>query len=481
MIAVDKCIVCDSDKQEFFGTMKNDQYYKRISGRTDYGVNYVICTECGFVYQNPVLDEHEMEELYSEKYRPNLEDKHDWLLKQSDYFRDHLYPWITEHIHLNGEKSVLDIGCGAGTILVPFKKNGWETHGIEPTKNISEYGRRNFGLDIRTGFYDSFSYPKKKFKLIIFSHVLEHVLHQEKILNDIKENMDEGSYLFIGTPNVILPMMPGGILHGDHIWLFSSRTLKLYLEKLGFKIIAMDNWYPRGLRVIVKKSPTTDGHTSFKTKTHPNNADYPLNTQQTDDYRAIKRLYKSIKRKEFDQFSKTVIVRNSLLIDTLCEHMENNDIRLIKNKGKYINAIITSDDSNGKFLYRCKDPISAAIDSVGKIDFKEHKIIILFGYGLGYLPQVLAKTLKEDQRLIVYEDNIPLLKSAFLHLNLLGFLNDKRVIIAINREKLIRHLKNFIKETQAKKILIMKNSLIEAGYLNRFEEIIDSLQKGDVK
>ncbi|HAK87971.1 MAG: hypothetical protein A2X55_11470 [Nitrospirae bacterium GWB2_47_37] len=460
MIAVDKCIVCDSDKQVSFGTMKNDPYYKRISGRTNYDVSYVACKDCGLVYQNPVLGEHEMEELYSEKYRSDLEDKHDRFLKQANYFREHLYPWITEHIHLNGEKSVLDIGCGAGTILMPFKDNGWETYGIEPTKNISEYGRQNFGSNIKTGFYDRYSYPDKKFKLIIFSHVLEHVLYPEKILHDIKENMDEESYLFIGTPNVTLPMMPGGILHGDHIWLFSDRTLKLYLEKLGFDIVVMDNWVPRGLRVIVKMSS--------------NNADRQLNTQQADDYRAVKRLYKNIKLKEFEQFSKTVIVRNSVLVNKLCGNIDMNGIRLVKSREGIVNAVMATNDKK-ILLYKCKNPRNAASDIIKAIDLDGYKVIILFGYGLGYLPKVLLKTLREDQRLIVYEDNIPLLKSAFLYLNLLGFLNDKRVIIAINREKLISHLKEFIKETMTKDFLIMTNSLIDHDYLNRFKKIMDSL------
>ncbi|MBI5211973.1 MAG: class I SAM-dependent methyltransferase [Nitrospirae bacterium] len=464
MIAVDKCIVCDSDKQLPFATLKEDKYYKRISMRTDYDVQYVICNDCGLVYQNPVLDESEMSELYSEKYRPKLDVN--FFEKQATFFGEKLYSWITKRISLNGDKSVLDIGCGAGTMLIPFKENGWNACGIEPTKNISEFGREHFGVNITTGYYDKNAYPGKKFKLIVSSHVLEHVLYPEKVLHDIKNNMNEESYLFIGTPNITLPMVPY-ILGGDHVRLFSNRTLSIYLRKLGFDIVSMDNWVPRGIRAIVRKQ-----NQSLK-----DNA-----PKAFDDYKAIKGLYKTVsllKNKEgiegFTQFSDRVIIRNNLLINKLCKYMENSGIRLVKNNGKPVNAIITSDDSNRKLLYRCKDPMSVAIDLVDKVDLRDHKIIIMFGYGLGYFPKILLNALGDGQRLIVYEDNIPLLKSAFLHLNLLGFLNDKRVIIAINREMLIKHLKDSIKETNTKDFFIMTNSMIDTDYLNRFKEIMDSL------
>ena len=44
---------------------------------------------------------------------------------------------------------VLDIGCGFGEKLLPFKENGCEVIGIEPSQHRAKHCREHLGIDCR--------------------------------------------------------------------------------------------------------------------------------------------------------------------------------------------------------------------------------------------------------------------------------------------------------------------------------------------
>ncbi|MBI5370007.1 class I SAM-dependent methyltransferase [Candidatus Uhrbacteria bacterium] len=59
------CLICQNPTSETLLINKQDPFGKNV-GTTE--TRYVICTECGFVYQNPTLVAHEIEALYSHDY-----------------------------------------------------------------------------------------------------------------------------------------------------------------------------------------------------------------------------------------------------------------------------------------------------------------------------------------------------------------------------------------------------------------------------
>lgn len=81
-------------------------------------------------------------------------------------------------------KSVLDIGCGLGSYLKPFKARGAEVAGIEPSINKPIDGVQIFGLD-PTDPSDQTALPRPKWDLVICQEVAEHVpLERHKNLFD---------------------------------------------------------------------------------------------------------------------------------------------------------------------------------------------------------------------------------------------------------------------------------------------------------
>ena len=74
---------------------------------------------------------------------------------------------------------VLDVGCSSGGMLQIFKEAGYDVTGMDYDKDRVAYGVKK-GLNLFEG--DAFD-VEGKFDLIIYSHVLEHILDLKGELN----------------------------------------------------------------------------------------------------------------------------------------------------------------------------------------------------------------------------------------------------------------------------------------------------------
>ncbi|MCL5276202.1 MAG: class I SAM-dependent methyltransferase [Deltaproteobacteria bacterium] len=53
----------------------------------------------------------------------------------------------------------MDIGCGTGNYLRILRELGWDVYGIEPSERAAEIGRKQFGLNIKTGTLMDHKFP----------------------------------------------------------------------------------------------------------------------------------------------------------------------------------------------------------------------------------------------------------------------------------------------------------------------------------
>ena len=124
------CICCGSHEYIGLLTNKKDEYKKRIKNLTplEKETRFVVCKNCGFVYQNPRLEINRLVEFYKEMCRTVSPEKH----RPPDI--DRQVQWILDNINIPSDKrEVLDVGCATGSLLNLFKKVGWNTFGVEPT------------------------------------------------------------------------------------------------------------------------------------------------------------------------------------------------------------------------------------------------------------------------------------------------------------------------------------------------------------
>lgn len=104
----------------------------------------------------------------------------------------------------NSKSNILDVGCGRGWLSNILSAYG-NVIGIEPVKDVVEYGRQLFpGLDLRIGTTQKMidECYGSCFDIIVCSEVIEHIADDEKaaFLNGLKRLLKEKGFLILTTP-----------------------------------------------------------------------------------------------------------------------------------------------------------------------------------------------------------------------------------------------------------------------------------------
>lgn len=152
---------------------------------------------------------------------------------------DKIVKWVESN------KKVLDIGCASGYLASFLKEKGCLVDGIdnniEYIKEAEKYCNA-FILDI------SKEKIKDKYDVIILGDILEHLEYPEKILSNLKENLNKDGYIIISIPNIVniyprLKIFFGYFDYEDkgpfdrtHLKFFTQKSLKELIKNTGYKI-----------------------------------------------------------------------------------------------------------------------------------------------------------------------------------------------------------------------------------------------------
>lgn len=145
--------------------------------------------------------------------------------------------------HGNG-RVIIDVGCNDGRFLSLFRKYGWNTIGLEPSSQVSEYVRRDTpNLTLISGFVpDAIAdFPNGEISLVTMSHVLEHLPDPLETLRRL--HAAKVDYLFLEVPNAAAGLYPRITREYGHLAYYTEYALlnlcakALYrpLESFAFK------------------------------------------------------------------------------------------------------------------------------------------------------------------------------------------------------------------------------------------------------
>ncbi|MDB4016222.1 class I SAM-dependent methyltransferase [Flavobacteriaceae bacterium] len=219
---------------------------KTIISKFDrYGLPYVsnLCKTCGLIYTSPRFNQKSYIKFYDSQYRkmytsfPLQQTKEDFFKSQVTRGKK-VFDFILKNNPDKNIGSVLDVGCGMGGLLVPFKENNFDVYGVDYGSEYVEFGKsKNLNLSIG-GIKDI----SKKFDVIIYSHVFEHILDLGSELYEIKKRLNKKGVLYIEVPGVLN-------LHNDyrndlnryfqnaHTYNYSLISLNNVLVSNGFELI----------------------------------------------------------------------------------------------------------------------------------------------------------------------------------------------------------------------------------------------------
>jgi len=153
-----------------------------LNGRCD-RLPVVACDRCGFLYQNPRFNAGFYQAYYERYYRRALfgqtQPERDFV---EDQIRrgEYLYRSLADYLRPTGR--MLDVGCSAGGMLVPFAKRGWTVTGNDPDAAYTAFGRQRLHLRIDTVAAEEMRLPEAHFDLIVIIGSLEHVYDVSRVL-----------------------------------------------------------------------------------------------------------------------------------------------------------------------------------------------------------------------------------------------------------------------------------------------------------
>lgn len=142
--------------------------------------------------------------------------------------------------------NVLEIGCGAGGILDYFRQKGHRVKGIDLGEEYLKYGKEVHKLNLDKGTLDELITNQKP-DIIIYSHVLEHVLNLNEEIKLIKRIMHQDTIVYIEVPGIkeIHKNYESNILkyfQNAHTCHFSLETLTNLMNMNGFELILGDQF-----------------------------------------------------------------------------------------------------------------------------------------------------------------------------------------------------------------------------------------------
>lgn len=158
---------------------------------------------------------------------------------------------------------LLDVGTGSGLLLVAARQRGWSVAGVEISADAAAHAREKYGLAVTAG--DVFAVPDaENYDVVVFNHVVEHLLDPIGNLSYGVERLRAGGVLVVGVPNFGSWMARVRKAHWaslhphEHYWQFTRDTFLQAIRPLGLRLVHFETsnyklaWSPNPRDVVYK-------------------------------------------------------------------------------------------------------------------------------------------------------------------------------------------------------------------------------------
>lgn len=197
-IAEPRCPLCFSQASEIFfypPTTFNQKIF-----------NYYECKQCNCAYIHPFPGKSDLDLIYGEEDHAYLKKTgenemhiHNFEIPLYNHQRYQI-DFFSKYNYSLTAKNLLDIGCGSGFYMSYARQSGLEVTGIEYNEEFTALLRKKTGLSVFS--FDEFEKNNngKKFDLIHFGHILEHLSAPHEMLEWVKKYTHENSIIIIDGP-----------------------------------------------------------------------------------------------------------------------------------------------------------------------------------------------------------------------------------------------------------------------------------------
>lgn len=259
-----------------------------LKNKTDFEINYPLainyCSECTHIQLTHAVDPDKLFKnyLYVSGTTKTLKDYFDWFVDFTKKYTD--------------GKNVLDIACNDGTQLDSYKKNNYNTCGIDPAENLYDVSSKNHNIVCDYLSYESISKFDILFDIIIAQNVFAHNTYPKEFLNICKSSLSKGGHIFIQTSQAdMVKNNQFDTIYHEHISFFSVKSFCTLAKNVGLNVIDIQRSSVHGTSFIfVLSNDGIDQSEKFISQ------EYELNLEIMEEY---SRKCKKIASDTFDRIT----------------------------------------------------------------------------------------------------------------------------------------------------------------------------------
>lgn len=141
---------------------------------------------------------------------------------------------------------ILDIGSGSGHFLYVAARNNWQSLGVEFCEDNFKYAKEVLGLDVINADAEKLELEDSSFDVVTMWDVIEHMKDPTAVLKKAHSLLNSNGLLCLETPNAssayhrVLGRKWASFEEYSHLYFFKLDSLKMLLEKTGFKIVNIE-------------------------------------------------------------------------------------------------------------------------------------------------------------------------------------------------------------------------------------------------
>src|SRR3989344_3917026 len=220
------CYICNEQR------LKRKILIHEISRYTGEAYPLYRCTNCGFIRPVPLpYRESSKLAIYDNPENKRIDEKD----KEYIYYFRHFSPYIELVKKYKIRGKMLDVGCGAGHLMILLARYGMKAEGQEISPELVTALKKRFivhGHEIN-------KMKKRNYDLITFNQVLEHIEDPRKFLKSVNLLLKNEGYIIFAVP-YLYGLIPNvlrsywyGLGYGQHLNFFSKDSISRLFNDTG--------------------------------------------------------------------------------------------------------------------------------------------------------------------------------------------------------------------------------------------------------
>jgi SAM-dependent methyltransferase len=199
------------------------------------------CSDCNLIFISPRPNAEEVTHIYNDKHAVLYADaqfqfeRHKRMVAAST---------LTKIRSYRKSGSILEIGPGGGFFLQEARNWGYVPYGIELNPIEARWITEKLCIPCENVALNAGSFEGKQFDIIYHSDVLSHLYDPISVFSAINRALKKDGLLVFETGNIAdvdkkYYKYFSQFLYPDHLFFFGEHSLKLLLERTGFKYVSV--------------------------------------------------------------------------------------------------------------------------------------------------------------------------------------------------------------------------------------------------